>query len=459
MLFRCSDEPVGGDMNQSMRFWVAAPVALLMVTGLAVARPIAPMQHTVEVPEVDAVGDRDGAAGSPAKALQDTAWIADWSFDANGTCVSAGWTVLDNRVRNHGENYWTVDNRFNGVACVTGKAAVLSKHDLCWGRDGYGNDWDYAVICKYSGAGATLTFCKLSDSEPGFDFVIVEADSLGLSEARANLCTNPRAGASSFRTVLATSDGLDAGSTVGPLALPNYGAGTHEVYIRFTSDGGSSDEDGDYPTVNNAFAVWLPAGYDGRGEWPGLLFLHGSGECGRDGEAPARVGLGPALAAHPERWPFVVVFPQKPTADTEWEEHEALVFAVWRQAQRDYHVDSKRVALTGMSQGGHGAWMIAARAPQKWKALATVCGYGRAATIAPRVATLPVWAFHGLRDDVVDPADTRKIVTALRAERTRLGLDPEGARMTLYADANHNSWDAAYGGPELPAWLTRFTAR
>lgn len=213
--------------------------------------------------------------------------------------------------------------------------------------------------------------------------------------------------------------------------------------------------------VGNAthrFAVWLPAGYDGRARWPALLFLHGSGECGRDGQAPTRAGLGPALAAHPERWPFVVVFPQKPTPDTEWEEHEALVDAVWRQAQRDYHIDAKRAALTGMSQGGHGAWMLAARAPGRWRALVPVCGYGRAISIAPRVAVLPVWAFHGLRDDVVDPADTRKIVAALRAERTRRGLDPDGARMSLYDAANHNSWDSAYNEPELPVWLGRFTA-
>jgi hypothetical protein len=51
------------------------------------------------------------------------------------------------------------------------------------------------------------------------------------------------------------------------------------------------------------------------------------------------------------------------------------------------------------------------------------------------------------------PGETRGIVEAIRAERTRLGLDPESARMTLYPEANHNSWDPAYGEPALPGWL------
>ena len=64
-----------------------------------------------------------------------------------------------------------------------------------------------------------------------------------------------------------------------------------------------------------------------------------------------------------------------------------------------------------------------------------------------------MWAFHGLRDDLVDPRDTERIVAGIRAERQRLGLDPEAARATLYPEANHNSWDPAYAEEELPGWM------
>lgn len=205
--------------------------------------------------------------------------------------------------------------------------------------------------------------------------------------------------------------------------------------------------------ATHRFRVWLPPGHDTRQAWPGVLFLHGSGECGDDAVKPTRVGLGPVLEAHPGRWPCVVVFPQKPLEDEEWEEREALALAALDAATREFRIDPERVSLTGMSQGGHGVWYLGARHPARWAALAPVCGYGRWRTVARRVARLPVWAFHGLRDDVVLPEETRQIVGAIRAERERLGLDPEGARRTLYPDANHNAWDPAYGEEELPRWL------
>lgn len=202
------------------------------------------------------------------------------------------------------------------------------------------------------------------------------------------------------------------------------------------------------------YTVWRPPGYESSRRWPGVVFLHGAGECGRDGEKPTGIGLGPALAAHPERWPFVVVFPQKPREEEEWEEREDLVLAVVRDALRRERIDPARVALTGMSQGGHGAWMIAARSPRMWSAVVPVGGYGRPRTIASRVRGLPVWAFHGGEDDVVLPRESELVVAEIRRLRSAPGSgDSAGARLTIYPRANHNSWDSAYAEPELPGWL------
>jgi predicted peptidase len=204
---------------------------------------------------------------------------------------------------------------------------------------------------------------------------------------------------------------------------------------------------------SHRFSVWLPPGFERRSSWPAIVFLHGAGECGGDGVRPTQIGLGPALAAAPGRWPFVVVFPQKPLSNEEWEERENLVLAVLDRTQREFRIDPRRIALAGLSQGGHGVWMLGARHPERWSCLVPICGYGRAATVASRVARIPVWAFHGLRDDVIDPDDSRQIAAAIVREREGLGLDLELVRLTLFPEANHNAWDPAFAEPGLPGWI------
>lgn len=199
--------------------------------------------------------------------------------------------------------------------------------------------------------------------------------------------------------------------------------------------------------------VWLPAGPSSGERRPGIVFLHGSGESGSDPGAPTRVGLGPALDREPGAWPFVVAFPQKPTEQEEWVEHEALVLAVRERLVRIHRADPERIALVGMSQGGHGVWFLGARHPHLWSCLVPICGYGRGRTLGTRAAPLPVWAFHGLLDDVVDPRETRELVRWARERRAQLGLDPAGIRMTLYPEVNHGCWDPALAEPGLPAWI------
>ena len=108
---------------------------------------------------------------------------------------------------NDGSNYWHVSSAFAGTGGIANQAAVLSKHDLLWARDGYGNNWDYSIILNYQGDGSTLGFDYLSDSEPGFDFVSVEADSAGASESRVNLTVDPSAYPHQFRRELLYVDG------------------------------------------------------------------------------------------------------------------------------------------------------------------------------------------------------------------------------------------------------------
>lgn len=204
-----------------------------------------------EVTDFPGVTKPSRGADGGSKVLADTTWIADYTFDTPppppGVCNSSGWTHYDHRILYDGTNFWTVDNRFDLIGAFTGKAAVLSKHDLCWSRDGYGNEWDYSIVVKYQD-GASLDFDFITTTETwSIDYFKVEADSLGLSEARNNSSTDPSKTPEDFRDVVfpfAFPTPFPGSQHFGPQPLPTYGPGTHEVYLRFLSSERNSDADG-----------------------------------------------------------------------------------------------------------------------------------------------------------------------------------------------------------------------
>lgn len=198
-----------------------------------------------------------------------------------------------------------------------------------------------------------------------------------------------------------------------------------------------------------------------------IVFLHGTGERGEDGDRPTRVGLGPYLRAHAADFPAIVVFPQAPDG-MDWKGTAAdIAFAALEAATAEFGGDRDRTTLTGLSMGGYGTWELALLQPGRFAALVPVCGgltapreerdltvtplqgeVDPASALARRVKDVPVWIFHGARDDVVPPAQSRAIHAALQAAGAK------DARYTEFPEANHNSWDDAYSRtPALWAWL------
>ncbi len=209
------------------------------------------------------------------------------------------------------------------------------------------------------------------------------------------------------------------------------------------------------------YVVYVPKEYAGDKEkWPCILFLHGSGESGTDGQKQTTVGIGPAINANPSEWPFIVVMPQKPNSKMQWEEMDGPVMAMLDETLRDIRVDRRRVYLTGLSQGGHGTWVIGAAHPERFAAMAGMCGYvasshenqpvaSDAGAIAIKVKDIPQRAYHGMADETVPWSHTQLMVESLK----NVGADVESF---LYPDVGHNCWDKAYRESGLAAWFLKF---
>lgn len=191
--------------------------------------------------------------------------------------------------------------------------------------------------------------------------------------------------------------------------------------------------------VSLPYLLYRPPDYDRRRSWPLVMFLHGIGERGTDLSRVILHGL-PRRIAGGDDFPFVAVSPQCPP-DSHWTEQLDALEALLDHVTGTLKINARRVYLTGLSMGGYGTWYPAARCPQRFAAIAPVCGGGLIWT-AERLKDIPVWAFHGSKDTVVHPRESRRMVEAVRAAGGR-------ARLTMYRGVGHDSWTETYANPKL----------
>jgi predicted peptidase len=197
------------------------------------------------------------------------------------------------------------------------------------------------------------------------------------------------------------------------------------------------------------YVVFVPQDYSGDKEYPLILFLHGSGERGDDGQAPVKQGIGNAIKFKDKdkTFPFIVVFPQAAKGGS-WKAGDPdaeRALAILAEVQKTYKVDAKRLYLTGLSMGGAGTWSLAAAFPDKWAAIVPICGGGDP-ELAGKIKHIPCWCFVGDKDGASLVEKTRAIVKALKDA----GGEP---RYSEYPYVGHNSWDPAYVTGELYTWL------
>jgi len=201
---------------------------------------------------------------------------------------------------------------------------------------------------------------------------------------------------------------------------------THEQYIR---------------PVN--YLLYFPDGYgqDTLKKWPLLIFLHGSGERGDDLEKVKTHGP-PKLIDQGKKFPFIVVSPQAPQGQG-WSNTD--LYALLQNCKQKYRVDPDRIYLTGLSMGGFGTWSLAIEHPEEFAAVVPICGGGDTTDIW-KLRHTPVWCFHGAKDKNVPLQADQKMISALQV------YNPT-AKLTIYPDAEHDSWTVTYNNDSLYQWL------
>ncbi len=192
----------------------------------------------------------------------------------------------------------------------------------------------------------------------------------------------------------------------------------------------------------------------GNPKWKGteripiLIWLHGAGQSGDDNEAQ----MGGATRAFgseesQNEHPCFILAPQCPNRNTGWKDAvESNLMALLTDLVDNLPIDESRIYLTGSSMGGFGSWRIAANHPDTFAAVVPICGGGNPGD-AETLKSIPIWAFHGDKDDQVSVEKSREMFKAIQAA---------GGELVKYdelAGEGHLIAGGVYARDDLAPWI------
>ncbi len=231
--------------------------------------------------------------------------------------------------------------------------------------------------------------------------------------------------------------------------LKKIGFGVLLVFCMGCATHGQLIEDSLQTSVieNLRYYLYFPEEYgaETEKEFGLLLFLHGGGESGADLEEIKKNGP-PKLLVEGKQFPFLVLAPQNPYEKRFWNIY--AVNQLLDSVVAEHRVDKERIYLTGLSRGGSAAWDMAVQYPEKFAALAVVCGMAPMPYAHWLDKDMPIWVFHGDLDPVIPVSESDNMVKKLK----EMGHD---VQYTRYKGVGHNSWAKAYTTEALYEWLNR----
>jgi len=219
---------------------------------------------------------------------------------------------------------------------------------------------------------------------------------------------------------------------------------------------------GEYKDEVFHYRLLKPAKVEAGKQYPVVLFLHGAGERGDDNiKQLLYLPQWMTDAARREKFPCYLIAPQcrkdQKWANVDWSSDRAVAgpemsdqmkvaLMALDEVTKEFPVDRRRVYLTGLSMGGYGSWDVAVRFPERFAAVAPVCGGGDEAQAA-KLKNMPIWNWHGSVDKAVKVERSRRMIEAIRAA----GGSP---KYTELEGVGHNSWTAAYKDTDqLIEWM------
>jgi predicted peptidase len=192
------------------------------------------------------------------------------------------------------------------------------------------------------------------------------------------------------------------------------------------------------------YTVFIPNDYTPAKHYPTILFLHGWLQGGTGGVSALDSGIGPYVIRHKMDFPFIVIFPQ--STDGQWQDPADQDDAIRTldRVEKQYSVDVNRVTLMGISNGGHGAYVLGSKYREWFNCVVSMCGKADPQS-AERLVPVPVWIFHYSTDPLIWESNSEEMLVALQ----KAGGNP---KFTKVPGFGHYVWEDAIGH-ELLGWM------
>ncbi len=194
--------------------------------------------------------------------------------------------------------------------------------------------------------------------------------------------------------------------------------------------------------------LFVPPSYDHQKKYPLVIFLHGysdttTWDLGWYHEPV--VSSDPCIVLTP-KCPGEEIYGWGDSFDPQTSPMMAKTYAMIELVKHVFNLDYDRFYIYGISMGGIGTYGALQKNPGMFAAAYVECAKGNP-EIAPVVAEIPFWIFHGSEDNIIDVHWARDMYQAIQ------GAGGTQIRYTEYHGVGHNVWDYTRNESTITPWL------
>ncbi len=191
------------------------------------------------------------------------------------------------------------------------------------------------------------------------------------------------------------------------------------------------------------YVVWKPADFDENKKYPVIFFTHGAGSRGDDLDVIKNHVSVKKIVEQVQN--AIIVAPQ--CRYNSWFDVFGELLSLARKIYDMPFTDKTRFYGSGVSMGGYAMFQLMESEPRLFAAGIICCGGGMYWN-AERLKNIPLRLFHGAKDEIVYPEESKRMYEKI----TAFGGN---AQLVVFPECDHNCWDKTFGNSENVDWLLK----